>query len=191
MNLVLGAFPPELGPWLENPPVGWKAFVIGIGGLEAGLSAQTLVQRNSCERVLFIGTCGSFDLEKYPLGSIVEVREAISKSLGEATGDSHRPSEEIIQWNQGWTLGGFPLVRAVCPPAMTHSETAARELSSFGEVEHLETASVFAACAHSKIPATACLAVSNAVGPEGHPQWEQQHHQVMQGLRSELLKRLV
>lgn len=191
MNFIFGAFPPELGSWLEKPPLGWKAHVIGIGGIEAGLSVQTLLQSNSCSRVLFIGTCGSFDLKKYPLGSIVEVREAIAKSLGEATGDSHRPSEEIIQWNQSWSLGGLPLVRAVCPPAMTHSEAASKELASFGEVEHLETASVFAACARHRIPVTACLAVSNGVSPEGHQQWEDHHNQVMQELRSKLSKLLV
>ena len=81
MNYLLGAFPPELGPWLKDPPQGWTAQLTGIGGMEAGLTVQALLQHHPGARVLFIGTCGAFDLEQYPLGTIVEIREATTRSL--------------------------------------------------------------------------------------------------------------
>ena len=191
MNYLLGAFPPELGPWLKDPPRGWTAQLTGIGGMEAGLTVQALLQHHPVARVLFIGTCGAFDLERYPLGTIVEIREATTRSLGEVSGDSFHPPEETLLWPQSWSLEVFPRVRAVCPPAITHSVSGAKELASFGEVEHLEVAAIFAACHRQSVPVTACLVVANVVGPEGHEQWKTHHQTFMEELRSKLLPRLI
>ncbi|MFM8234189.1 MAG: phosphorylase [Holophagaceae bacterium] len=187
MKYVLGAFPPELGSWLNTPPMGWHSHLTGIGGLYAGLTVQALLHAHPISKMVFIGTCGSFDLQRYPIGTLVEVSEATTRSLGEKTGHSFRLPDETIRWSHTWSLGSFPLVRAVCPPAITQTVSAAHELASFGVVEHLEVAGVFAACHHYSIPVTACLIVANEVGPEGHEQWKTHHHTLMETLRTELL----
>ena len=89
-KLLLGAFPPELGPFLEAPPEGWKVACTGVGQLLAAVSTARLIQEVHPSGVLFIGTCGHFD-DRLKIGDILWVAEAISSSLEECRGSSRRP----------------------------------------------------------------------------------------------------
>lgn len=186
MKLIVGAFPPELGSWIQKPPRGWEARVVGIGGLEAALNMPQLLDSIQPTHVLFMGTCGVFDASKFPLGSFVEVRSAVVRNFGEQQGHVFNLPNIVSNWTASFLLNKHPLVTAVAPAAITLTHLAAQELMLHGDVENLEVASIFAACHKAGVPVGACLAISNEVNEQGHAQWLECHDRVMKELRDNL-----
>lgn len=173
-HLLLGAFPPELGPFMEAPPKGWKVACTGVGQLLAAASTARLVQEFHPEGVLFIGTCGHFDA-RLKIGDMLWVAEAISSSLGEREGQSYRPVIERTRWPATLAALALPAHRVVVPPAITRTREGAALLGALGEAEHLEVTGVFAACHAADVPVGAALVVVNEVGPQAQAQWMANH----------------
>jgi purine-nucleoside phosphorylase len=169
MKLLLGAFPPELGPFLADPPRGWATACTGVGSLLAAASTARLIEELRPEAVLFLGTCGHYD-GRLKLGDHLWASEAIASSLEECRGEAYRPVVERTRWST--TLDG-PLPRhgVVVPPAITRTLEGAALLGRLGAVEHLELTGVYAACHVSGVRVGAALAVVNQVGPEAQAQW--------------------
>lgn len=175
MRLLLGAFPPELGPFLEAPPEGWAVASTGVGALLAAASTARLLEELRPERVLFVGTCGHYD-GRLRIGDHLAAVEAVASSLEECRGEAYRPVIERTRWPATWELP-LPGHTAVVPPAITRIAEGAVLLGRLGAVEHLELTGVFAACHAAEVPVGAALAVVNAVGPEAQTQWRAHHAQ--------------
>lgn len=173
MRLLLGAFPPELGPFLATPPRGWRAASTGVGALLAAASTARFLEQLRPERVLFVGTCGHYD-DRLRVGDHLWAAEALSSSLAECRGEAYRPVVERTRWPATWELP-LPGHTVVVPPAITRTAEGAVLLGSLGAAEHLELTGVYAACHAAEVPVGAALAVVNAVGPEAHAQWRANH----------------
>ncbi len=173
MDLLLAAFPPELGDLRTNPPEGWTSACTGIGALEAAVTTTRLITERRPGRVLFLGTCGAYD-DRVALGASVSALEAIATSAGEQRGSAFRPSAERTRWAATWPLP-LPAHAVAVPPAITRDADEARLLAQVAPLEHLELTGVFAACHAAGVPVAAALAVANRVGPEAHAQWEANH----------------
>jgi purine-nucleoside phosphorylase len=173
MKLLLGAFPPELGPLLAAPPRGWTAACTGVGALLAAAATARLLQELKPAEVLFLGTCGHYD-GRLKIGDHLWASEAIASSLEELRGEAYRPALERTRWES--TLPGpLPAHAVVVPPAITKTLEGAALLGRLGAAEHLELTGVFAACHAAGVPAGAALAVANQVGPEAQAQWRLHH----------------
>lgn len=175
MDLLLGAFPPELGPFLEGPPRGWSVASTGVGALLAAATTARLLEELRPGRVLFLGTCGHYD-DRLVLGDMIWAREAVASSLEERRGEAYRPVVEQTRWPATWELP-LPGHTVVVPPAITKTLQGASLLGSLGTAEHLELTGVYAACAAAEVPVSAALVVVNAVGPEAQAQWRAHHAQ--------------
>lgn len=175
MKLLLGAFPPELGPFMEGPPKGWAVACTGVGQLLAAASTARLLEELRPEGVLFVGTCGHLD-GRLALGDILWGAEAISSSLEERRGESYRPVIERTHWPATLPPLAFPAHRVVVPPAITRTREGAALLAELGAAEHLELTGVYAACHAADVPVGAALVVVNEVGPDAQAQWKA-HHQ--------------
>ncbi|MFN8012249.1 MAG: phosphorylase [Holophagaceae bacterium] len=175
MRLLLGAFPPELGPYVEAPPPGWRMASTGIGALLAAAATARLVEELRPERVLFVGTCGHYD-DRLRVGDHLFAAEALSSSLAECRGEAYRPALERTRWPATWELP-LPGHGVVVPPAITRTTEGAGLLGRLGAAEHLELTGVYAACHAVEVPVGAALAVVNAVGPEAQAQWRANHAQ--------------
>lgn len=179
MKLLLGAFPPELGPLLERPPKGWRAACTGVGALAAAVTVARLVEMWKPESVLFIGTCGHYD-DRLKIGDLVWGSEAIASSLAELRGEAYRPAIEQTRWPTtlpSLPSDALPPHAVVVPPAITKTRVGAALLGTLGAVEHLELTGVYAACHASRVPVGGALAVVNEVGPEAQSQWRAHHEQ--------------
>jgi len=169
MRLLLGAFPPELGPFLSAPPKGWLAASTGVGGLLAAATTARLIEAFKPEGVLFLGTCGHYD-DRLRIGDHLWAAEAIASSLAECRNEAYRPVIERTRW--ATTLEGpLPPHAVVVPPAITKTFEGAALLGRLGAVEHLELTGVYAACHAEGVPVGAALAVVNQVGPDAQAQW--------------------
>lgn len=174
MKLLLGAFPPELGPFLETPPPGWRVACTGVGQLLAAASTARLVEELKPQGVLFVGTCGHFDA-RLKVGDFLWATGAKASSLSERRGESYRPVVEETHWPA--TLPPLPLPghEVVVPPAITRTREGAALFAPLGAVEHLELTGVYAACHSVNVPVGAALVVVNEVGPEAQAQWKANH----------------
>lgn len=179
--LLLAAFPPELGPWLEAPPQGWIAATCGIGAVEAAARTALLLARNRPPRLLFLGTCGALD-PALPVGAVIAAGRVIATSLGELRGEAYRPKLETVEWWPGWALP-FPACTVAIPPAITADDAGARLLGDLAQVEHLELSGVLAAAAAAGIPAAAALVVANPCGFGAHEAWLANHKRCSERLR--------
>ena len=173
MKLLLGAFPPELGPLLERPPAGWRAACTGVGALAAASATARMLAELKPEAVLFIGTCGHYD-DRLAIGAQLWAAEAIASSLGELRGEAYRPEIETTRWAA--TMEGLlPAYGVVVPPAITKTREGAALLAKLGAAEHLELTGVYAACHAARVPVGGALVVVNEVGPDAQAQWKANH----------------
>lgn len=173
-RLLLGAFPPELGPFMEGPPMGWTVACTGVGQLLAAASTARLIEELRPEGVLFVGTCGHFD-ERLRIGDFIWAAGAHASSLEERRGESYRPVVERTHWVATLPPLDFPPHDVVVPPAITRTRAGAELLSPLGAAEHLELTGVYAACHAAQVPVGAVLVVVNEVGPNAQPQWMANH----------------
>ncbi len=179
-QLLLGAFPPELGPLMDAPPAGWVSACTGVGAITAAVTTARLLAELRPEAVLFLGTCGHYD-DRLGAGDLIWASEAISTSLDEAAGNAYRPEIETTRWAA--TLEGpLPAHAIAVPPAITVTREGAALLAKVAPAEHLELSGVYAACAAVGVTVGAALAVVNEVGPDANAQWKAHHAEGSQRL---------
>jgi purine-nucleoside phosphorylase len=178
--LLLAAFPPELAGLDAAPPDGFVAATTGVGALAAAVETARLVALHRPARVLFLGTCGAYDL-RLAAGDLLSASEAIASSVEEVEGRAYRPGIERTRWAATWTIH-LPAYPVAVPPAITRTEDGARALAGVAAAEHLELTGVFAACHAAGVPVAAALAVANRVGPDAHAEWKASHARVSQAL---------
>ncbi len=174
MKLLLGAFPSELGPFLEAPPKGWSVACTGVGQLLAAASTARLIEELRPEGVLFVGTCGHFDA-RLKVGDFIWAAGVHASSLSERRGESYRPVVERTHWNATLPPLDFPPHEVVVPPAITRIREGAERFAALGAAEHLELTGVYAACHAAQVPVGAVLVVVNEVGPQAQAQWAANH----------------
>lgn len=174
MKLLLAAFPPELGDLLEHPPEGWVCACTDVGAVAAAVATARLVRELRPERVLFLGTCGTYDPALVPVGSLVAVAEAIATSMDEVALRGFRPQLERNRWRTSF-LPPLPEQAVAVTPVITLAPEGARLLAAIAPLEHLELSGVLEACREADVPCGAALAVVNAVGPGAHEEWRARH----------------
>jgi len=182
-SLLVSAVPSELADLYSCPPPGWHTRCTGVGAIMASVVTARLLMMLKPSKVLFIGTCGSYNLH-YPLvGSFLRASCAVSASLDVLEDRAYRLDSEPFKWSATLSLPvSFPALSVAVPPGITRTCFGAKLLSSIAEVEHLELTGVFAACHEANIPCGAILAVANQVGPEAHAQWLANHMLVSSNL---------
>ncbi len=173
MDLLLAAFPPELGPLRDAPPRGWETACTGVGALTAAATTARLIAERRPERVVFLGTCGRYD-DRLGLFDCLWASEAIATSLEEVWGEAYRPEIERTRWAAS-LAGPLPGHRVAVPPAITRTAKAARALAAVAPAEHLELTGVYAACAAAGVTFGGALVVVNDVGPDAQVQWKANH----------------
>ncbi len=173
MDLLLAAFPPELGPLREAPPRGWATACTGVGALAAAAATARLISERRPERVVFLGTCGRYD-DRLELFDCLWASEAIATSLEEVRGEAYRPEIERTRWAAS-LAGPLPGHAVAVPPAITRSVEGARALAVVAPAEHLELTGVYAACEAAGVVFGGALVVVNDVGPDAPAQWKANH----------------
>jgi nucleoside phosphorylase len=162
--LVVAAAPQEL----DDLP----GEVLGVGPIVAACRAATLIERYKPDRVVLVGTAGS-----YPGGPAVNTAIAAQKfglSYGVATmglGYVPRPPPPVDCSSEMLAALTLPRHNVLTVGAVTTDPTLALRLSDGWEVEHLECYGVALACHEANVPFIAVLGIANEVGPHAHGEW--------------------
>lgn len=130
-------------------------------------------------KIIAIGTAGTFNEKRFPVGSIVQAKSVsmVSHLLGfYACVDA-----PLAPWGEGQGEGKAPTpVRVYAPQEMTTDAKRARQLAKHHDVEHLESYAYALVADKFKIPLQIILGLTNVVGPKGHAQWQKNEAGVMQ-----------
>jgi purine-nucleoside phosphorylase len=190
--LLLASFEPELARLGKNPPKGWRVALTGVGGIAAAVATARLLMEARPARVLFIGTCGMYgngmnNGNGLNIGDCIAVSEAVAVSVTELQDRAFRPRLETTVWRPTWDLP-LPKFKVAATPAITSNPEDAKLLGKIADVEHLETASVFAACHLANVPAAAALIVANRAEPGGHAEWAANHEELSRQLAERLIE---
>jgi len=175
--LVMAAVREELGD-LEGE-------VVGIGPVVAAARAAAILERRRPERVILLGTGGSYPGGP-PIGAVV-ASEMIGLSPGVAAmGLGYVPRPPAPVPGDEATLVRLAVERhaVLTVGAVTTDLTLARRLSDGWTVEHMEAFGVAVACQIAGIPFVAVLGISNAVGPDAHVQWLAHRDQAQDAARA-------
>jgi nucleoside phosphorylase len=162
--LLMAAVREELGD-LEGE-------VVGIGPVVAAARASAILERRKPDRVILIGTGGSYPGGP-PINTVIAGR-MVGLSFGVAAmGLGYVPRPPAPVPGDEATLDRLALPRhdILTSGAVTTDLTLAKRLSDGWTVEHLEAYGVAVACQQAGIPFTAVIGISNLVGPDAHAQW--------------------
>ena len=163
-TLVMAAAPEELGE-LEGA-------VVGVGPVVAAANAARILEQRRPDRVVLIGTAGSYAQGPAIGQAIAASRCALSWGIA-AMGLGYVPrAPEPVECDASMLARiNLPRHAVLTVGAITTDRTLARRIADGYTVEHLEAFGVALACKHVGIPFLAVLGITNDVGPDAHVQW--------------------
>ena len=162
--LLLAAVREELGD-LEGE-------VVGIGPIVAAATAAQLIERRRPERVLLIGSAGSYPGGP-PIGKAI-IGERYGLSWGVAAmglGYVPRPPGPVDADPQLLERIAVDRHQVLTAGAVTTDLTLVERLADGWTVEHMEAFGVALACKQAGVPFAAVLGIANRVGPDAHAEW--------------------
>ncbi len=187
--LLIGAIWEEISPFsiFDNPKIKFYTAVTGIGLVASAISTIRLLDKFQPDWVIFCGSAGSANIQTYPLESVFIPKQTVLTGPEILTHGSYFPHAMPVQWDfytpQEWISIPF---REALPFSVTLGGTIGTTLAISQEShhqrqyvenglagEHLEIASIIAACTSYQIPCSAILGISNEIGPQAHQQWKQ------------------
>lgn len=161
----------------------------GFGPVAAAARTATLLERLRPRQVLLLGIAGSYDVERFPVGSALEFDSCAIEGIGvgEGTGLIPPPKLGFPQWpgSEGERAPIFdrvPLARAARGSSLTLLTTCAasadpaqalRRRTRFPDAvaEDMEGFAVAAACTMAGVPLRIVRGLSNAVGDRDAARW--------------------
>ncbi len=131
--------------------------------------AVLLLNGSPCRRLLFVGSCGSLDSKKFPIGSVITLQdcyamEKFSAMLNPPLAFDHIMVPDKDFFHELTSMGVTPARGASVGSIVLESVHQSDFQKNGIQVLDLECASVFAAAAHVRIPAAAILYVTDIVG---------------------------
>ena len=178
--LMLFAAPMEMAPGLEQLETGGSEVrCTGIGPVAAAVGAARAIAECQPERIIYLGTCGSYDSSKHAIGAVVAAGNVILTSGEILAGQARVPDLQSarLECKTDELSDAIPIVDVACTVAITEDADLATRLGAVAAVENLELFSLLVAA--GDIPVTALLGVTNLVGPGGGREWAKNHAALM------------
>ena len=163
----------------------------GFGVIAAAARAGALISRYKPQRVMLIGIAGSFDTERYRVGTACRFDQVACLGIGVGSGSHHQSADEI-GWQQ-FTGGdakpqigdvialestfveGVPAAGTLltcCSASASPAEAASRRQRFPDAIaEDLEGFAVAMACALARVPLQIVRGISNEVGDRDLRNW--------------------
>jgi hypothetical protein len=175
---IVAAYDKELAafhqPFADRVRDGSVSFEsVGVGTVNAAFGAARLRARlddvhERGVRVLLVGTAGSYDTTRVPIGSVVVPTSVqLAAANGEVPALAGLPL--VPTWASPESLTGTRQARVLNTMGITVGEE--HTLRNQGDVEHMEAYAVLAAFAGSRHHVGVLLGIANEVGAHGRTQW--------------------
>ena len=180
--LIVAAYGPELKSLVS---LGRKHAVIkdgvaylqaGIGPVAATFGLTHFLENYRPERIVAIGTAGTFNAKHFPVGTIVQAK---SVSMVSHVPGMYACKDSPLLCKEGLGEVDLPFVRVYAPQEITSDAKRATQLAKHYDVEHLESYAYAFVANKFKIPLQITLGLTNVVGPKGHEQWKKNEGDVM------------
>ena len=165
---------------------------VGFGPITAAARTGALLARYRPDRVILLGIGGTFDEDRFPVGSACRFDQVICDGIGVGIGDAFT-SAENLGWKQFPADDAMPEVSdrlplvstydptipcagtllSVCAASANQQDRNAR-LNRYPDaaVEDMEGFAVAAACVMAGIPLQIVRGISNVVGDRHHERWQ-------------------
>lgn len=163
----------------------------GFGPITAAARAGSLISRYKPARVMLIGIAGSFDTERFPVGTACRYDEVVCDGVGIGAGPEHRSAGEIgreqftADEDQPHFGDVLPLVSTFvsdvpcagqlltcCSASATRQEAEYRRTRYPNAVsEDMEGFGVAVACTLASVPMQIVRGISNRVGDRDKANW--------------------
>lgn len=179
----------------------------GFGPLSAAIQSMKILRQADWDHVILAGFAGSYDIQRFPLGTTYACQRTSLDGIGILVGDQLQCGYQL-----GFDRSLPPLIdQLVCPPFLTpcpllltvcqpsySSEEAAQRSAHFttatlqevadenAALEDMEGYAVAAVCRELALPLTILRTVSNAAGDRDKSRW--QFAPAMASLRNALLE---
>jgi nucleoside phosphorylase len=182
--LVVAAYGPELKALIS---LGRKHAVIrdgvaylqaGIGPVAATFGLTHFLEDYRPQKIMAIGTAGTFNAKRFPVGTIVQAKSV--SMVSHLPGFYACVDSPLAPWGEDQGEGKDPtLVRVYAPQEITCDAKCALQLAKHHDVEHLESYAYALVAQKFKIPLQIILGLTNIVGPKGHAEWQKNEAAVM------------
>lgn len=145
---------------------------LGIGSVEAAMTASGILARGSWEALWFVGTAGILPGARFEVGQAVETGlvmashapgERLPGPLAESLKAGMAPAEGGVHV---WSSQGVSETRDLAEFAASHA----------AHIENMELWGVARAAQRAAVPWGAVLGLSNEVGPVAQAQWLEHRH---------------
>ncbi|MGE4158158.1 MAG: hypothetical protein AB7F75_03590 [Planctomycetota bacterium] len=145
---------------------------LGIGSVEAALTASSILARGSWEALWFVGTAGILPGARFEVGQAVEAGLVMA---------SHAPGERLPGPLAESAKAGLAPAEGGVHVWSSQGVSETRELAEFASshaahVENMELWGVARAALRVGVPWGAVLGLSNDVGPQAQAQWLENRH---------------
>ena len=193
--LILSAWEPEIAQlraWLARPAAralarSVRCRPVGVGVVDAGIGAARAIADVAPDRVIFVGTAGSYVVTggALPIGTVALPDEAVLCSTATLRAEGYLPAPMVQRAPVAADL--LADLRRAAPEAargnvatllaITRTASLARRIArATGAVaENLEAFAVARAAARTDVPAAVVLGIANRVGPRAHSEWRRHH----------------
>lgn len=169
-------------------PLKQEVFVSGIGMVQSTFSLTQKLTREHYDFLLFAGIAGSFDIEKYPIGSVVEVSNEYFADMGiEINSDDYRFSslfeENLLDVNtppfkaaklcNSYKINNISSVTGITVNSITTHKAKNNyfRMKYNAEIETMENGAYFYVAQQFRIPFLSLRTISNQVGDRDKSRW--------------------
>ncbi|MFZ1572479.1 MAG: hypothetical protein WAT89_07050 [Candidatus Kapaibacterium sp.] len=194
-TLFLFAADMEFDAAMDNKNNSYNSAICGVGLVNSAIGTAKAIQQKNPEKVIFIGSCGSYNkdfIQEYDfvIGESIKIASSdlllgnmrvpaliqsefkTNENLNNQLLDFYRITNNLKKVNIATTFG------------ITESEKVAKEFENYFscEVENLEAYSVAQTCIEFNIPFSIILGVTNIVDKNGGTNWYKNYKNVLKEL---------
>ncbi len=153
---------------------------IGVGLINSAINLTRLCLLDKPDFLLFVGSAGSYDKNKYKVFDIVESTSAANIELGFLNNDCYTPLENVL--NSQTTLTQNQTIVNSSNYISTNEELSKKFINYNIGIENMEFYSLLQVAKEFDIPVAGIFVVTNYTNKEAHQDFIKNHKDAMSKL---------
>jgi nucleoside phosphorylase len=162
---------------------------IGIGLINSAINLTRLCLLNKPDFLLFVGSAGSYDKNKYKIFDIVESTSASNIELGFLNNDCYTPLQNVLN-SQTKLVQNQTIVNS-SNYISTNEQLANKFIKYNIHIENMEFYSLLQVAKEFDIPIAGIFVITNYTNKEAHKDFLNNHKEAMRILTSYLVEKKI